>query len=344
MVNRDLESSHPGSADCTFALPGRGDLTAMATMTEVVSAEKVEAEISRRTEEAGSILVVDDSAVSRAQVSGLIRHGTGRKVFVAEGGQEALAILSRFQPAVVITDLQMPGMNGLELVEKIRAEYSRIPVILMTAFGSESIALQALMAGAASYVPKQSLAEQLVVTLKQVMEVVEGDQKRQSLLTRQVCSTCRFELENDPDLISPLIAKIQEELIAFGIGDATARTRVGVALQECLSNALYHGNLECSSDLRQEDERIFYDLAARRRWQEPFCRRQIHFESSIDRHSARFIIRDEGPGFDVAALDKPFDPEDLLRVGGRGMLLIRTFMDEVRHNATGNQVAMIKNK
>jgi CheY-like chemotaxis protein len=316
----------------------------MAALTEVFSTEKNEAATTLRAQDARSILVVDDSAVSRAQVSGLIRHGTGRAVVVAEGGEEALAILARFQPAAVITDLQMPGMNGLELVEKIRAEYSRIPVILMTAFGSESIALQALMAGAASYVPKKSLAEQLVVTLEQVMEVVEGDQKRQRLLARQVGSTFRFELENDPDLISPLIAMIQEDLVTFGIGDATARTRVGVALQESLSNALYHGNLECSSDLRQDDERIFYDLAARRRWQEPFCRRQIHFESSIDRQSARFNIRDEGPGFDVATLDKPFDPEDLLRVGGRGILLIRTFMDEVRHNETGNQVTMIKNK
>jgi hypothetical protein len=159
-----------------------------------------------------------------------------------------------------------------------------------------------------------------------------------------VSTTCRFEIDNDPELISPLIALIQEELLSFGIGDATARTRVGVALQESLCNALYHGNLECSSDLRQEDERIFYDLAARRRWQEPYRRRQIHFESAIDRLSARFTIRDEGPGFNVSMLDKPFDPEDLMRVGGRGMLLIRTFMDDVRHNESGNQITMIKNK
>jgi CheY-like chemotaxis protein len=315
----------------------------MAALTDLENVEAIEA-TPLAIEDARSVLVVDDSAVSRAQVGGLIRLGTGRPVIVAEGAEEALAILVRFAPAAVVTDLQMPDMNGLELVEKIRADHPKIPVILMTAYGSESIALEALRAGAASYVPKKSLGKELVETLKQVLDVVEGDQKRQRLIARQAGSTIRFEIDNDPELISPLIALIQEELVAFGIGDATARTRVGVALQESLSNALYHGNLECSSDLRQDDERVFYDLAARRRWQDPYRSRQIFFESSITRQSARFTIRDEGPGFDVSKLDKPFDPEDLLRVGGRGMLLIRTFMDEVRHNETGNEVIMIKNK
>jgi CheY-like chemotaxis protein len=290
----------------------------------------------------GAVLVVDDSAVSRAQVGGLIRNGTGRGVLFAEGGAEALEILARVEPAVVITDLQMPGMDGLELVQRIRADYPGIPVILMTAYGSESIALRALNAGAASYVPKKCLAGELVDTLRQVLALVEGNQKRQRLLASRLGSCERFAIQNDPDLLSPLMAIVQEDLAAFGIGDATARTRIGVALQESLANALFHGNLECSSDLRQDDERLFYDQANRRRGLEPYRSRLVHFESAIDRSAARFVIRDEGPGFDVAKLDRPFDPEDLMRIGGRGMLLIRTFMDEVRHNQTGNEITLVK--
>jgi CheY-like chemotaxis protein len=295
-------------------------------------------------ETGGAVLVVDDSAVSRTHVGGLIRNGTGRSVLFAAGGAEALEILARVEPSVVNTDLQMPGMDGLELVQRIRAEYPGIPVILMTAYGSESIALRALNAGAASYVPKNSLARELADTLRQVLAIVEGNQKRQRLLASRVGSCQRFAIENDPDMLSPLMAIVQEDLAAFGIGDATARTRIGVALQESLANALFHGNLECSSDLRQDNERLFYDLATRRRGLEPYRSRLIHFESTVDSSAARFVIRDEGPGFEVAKLDKPFDPEDLMRIGGRGMLLIRTFMDDVRHNDTGNEITLVKAK
>ena len=58
-------------------------------------------------------------------------------------------------PAVVLTDLQMPGLDGLALVQEIREKYPRLPVILMTAHGSEDVAILALRAGATNYVPEE---------------------------------------------------------------------------------------------------------------------------------------------------------------------------------------------
>ena len=75
----------------------------------------------------------------------------------------------------------------------------------------------------------------------------------------------RFELHNDPELIEPLIDLLQEDLAAMDFCDSAARMQMGVALHESLANALYHGNLEVSSDLRQDDERQFYALAEERR-------------------------------------------------------------------------------
>ena len=74
-------------------------------------------------------------------------------------GREALAAIQRDPPDLVLTDLQMPEMNGLELVVAIRTTYPAIPVILMTAHGSEEIAMEALQKGAASFVPKKNLAQ-----------------------------------------------------------------------------------------------------------------------------------------------------------------------------------------
>jgi len=59
---------------------------------------------------------------------------------------------------------------------------------------------------------------------------------------------------------------------------------------------------------------------------------------------ACFTIRDEGPGFDPSKLPDPTDPENLLKASGRGLLLIKTFMDEVTHSANGNQITMVKRR
>lgn len=294
--------------------------------------------------EESPILVVDDSEVSRLLARQIITRGTGRDVIAVESSRLALDILSETAIAAVVTDLQMPGMDGLELVENIRIRYPGIPVILMTAYGSEIVAMNALKAGAANYVPKKCLAKNLVRILNQVFAVVDEGTKRRKLIASQTERVSRFEVENDPLLLAPLIIRLQDELAAFGIGDETARMRIGVALQESLANALFHGNLECSSDLRQEDERVFYRLADQRRMLEPFCSRRIRVESDVNRDRAEITIRDDGPGFDITSMDKPFDPEDLLKIGGRGMLLIRTFTDEVRHNAAGNQITLIKRR
>ena len=55
-----------------------------------------------------------------------------------------------------------------------------------------------------------------------------------------------------------------------------------------------------------------------------------------------YVIRDEGPGFDPSTLPDPRDPSNLERTAGRGLLLIRTFMDEVTFNKAGNQITMVK--
>jgi CheY-like chemotaxis protein/anti-sigma regulatory factor (Ser/Thr protein kinase) len=288
------------------------------------------------------ILVVDDSIVSQRLAGGLIQHGIGHPVIYANDGNEAVSLLELIEPCVVLTDIHMPNMDGFELVEEIRTNHPQIPVILMTAYGSEAVAWRALTAGAANYVPKDHLVTDLVDTLRQILTVVEGNKRRRRLLTCQTARAGTFELGNDPDLFPALIALIQEELLSFSIGDETSRMRVAIALQESLANALYHGNLECSSDLRQEDERHFYDLADQRRAIDPYRSRRINLLTRIDRNELRVDIRDDGPGFDVGGLDKACDPEDLTRVGGRGMILIRTFMDEVIHNDTGNQITLIK--
>ena len=111
------------------------------------------------------VLVVDDSPVDRHLVGGLVNSQPGWQVFFSSNGSEALEFLKNSNPDVILTDLFMPDMDGVELVQKIRKDFSKIPIILMTAHGNEELAVRVLRAGAASYVPKKLLANELHATL-----------------------------------------------------------------------------------------------------------------------------------------------------------------------------------
>ncbi|HEY2826678.1 MAG TPA: ATP-binding protein [Pirellulales bacterium] len=157
----------------------------------------------------------------------------------------------------------------------------------------------------------------------------------------------RFALENNPSLIRPLVTYLCERASAFGLCEATLEKHVGIALEEALLNALYHGNLELSStDLCQAgDELLASGEAAsivHRPQMAPYRDRQIHVHATLTNEEAEFVIRDEGPGFDYAVCTPlVIDDGELNRPSGRGLLLMYSFMDEVRFNTRGNEVTML---
>jgi CheY-like chemotaxis protein/anti-sigma regulatory factor (Ser/Thr protein kinase) len=289
-------------------------------------------------------MVVDDSGFERRRVGQLLESLPGIKVAYAAGGREALDAIASVAPSVILTDLVMPDIGGLELVRRVRAEHPEISVILMTAFGSEEVAMQTLRAGAANYIPKRDLERDLLATLQRVLNVACLTRERTRILRCLVRRESAFRLDCDLALLAALLKLIQEELDGLGFGDPAGRLQIGVALQEALTNALYHGNLEVASELRQEDERLFDEMVERRMAQEPYRSRHIRVQVQLDRDAARFVVSDDGPGFDTALFDRPVQPEDLTRIGGRGLLLIRTFMDQVTFNASGNQITMVKSR
>ena len=72
--------------------------------------------------------------------------------------------------------------------------------------------------------------------------------------------------------------------------------------------------------------------------------RRVTITSRVTPDQVRYTVCDQGPGFDPSLLPDPLDPENLLRAHGRGLMLIRSFMDEVAHNESGNEITMVKRR
>jgi DNA-binding NtrC family response regulator len=117
----------------------------------------------------GRILVVDDEANARTALAELLRE-EGYSVEMAADGFKALPKLTDFAPDVLLTDLKMPGLDGLELMTKAKDLDPEIGVVVMTAYGAVETAVKAMRHGAADYLTKPLNLDELVLVLERVLE------------------------------------------------------------------------------------------------------------------------------------------------------------------------------
>lgn len=120
----------------------------------------------------GRILIVDDEASARSALSEILTD-EGYKVRTAADGFRAIAAAGDFAPDVVVTDLKMPGMDGLTLLSRLKEAESEVAVVLMTAFGAVESAVEAMRAGAADYLTKPLNSDELLVIIERCLEGVE---------------------------------------------------------------------------------------------------------------------------------------------------------------------------
>jgi DNA-binding NtrC family response regulator len=117
----------------------------------------------------GRILVVDDEANARSALAELLRE-EGYAVETAADGFKALPKLDEFAPDLVLTDLKMPGMDGMELMKRAWEGDPERVVVVMTAYGSVDTAVAAMRQGAADYLTKPINVDELVLVLQRVLE------------------------------------------------------------------------------------------------------------------------------------------------------------------------------
>lgn len=119
---------------------------------------------------AWSVLIVDDSAVIRKVICELFtREGDFEVCGEAENGQEAIEMAQRLRPALIVTDLSMPVMNGLEETRVLRKMMPEIPIILYSAHIDSYVEKEALAAGASAVVPKSDVVALLIARSRDLL-------------------------------------------------------------------------------------------------------------------------------------------------------------------------------
>jgi two-component system KDP operon response regulator KdpE len=130
------------------------------------------------------IVVVDDEAVARVSMAEILRL-EGYQVATAASGEEALSLLSKDGPFdLMLLDLKMPGMDGLEVTEKVQDRFSETVIILLTAFGTLETAIQAIRQGAHDYLLKPCPIPEVLESVHKGLMKRQQEQQRQHLVSQ----------------------------------------------------------------------------------------------------------------------------------------------------------------
>jgi DNA-binding response OmpR family regulator len=288
------------------------------------------------------ILIVDDQKVLRNLLSRYLQR-EGFEPLEAEDGRKAMELYRATNPAVVLSDIMMPEMDGLGMLRAIRAHDPQAAVILMTGYGSEDVLLEALRAGAVNFFKKPFDFQEVLAVVRSVARHRVAPDPTPFRSRYLLEETKLFELTTADLEIQPMINQIALHLSSLGDDADLIHIRIGI--EEMINNAVEHGHLGITLDEKHQAlERGEYGELIRQRLSlGDNARKRIRVATRLGPEELVITIRDEGPGFDWKA-QPALTPEALFRYNGRGILLTRIYFDEVRYNDTGNEVTLIRRR
>lgn len=291
-----------------------------------------------------TILIADDEAMIKDIIRRKLHAATDFAVIEAVDGQDALEKLGKHKIDIVITDIKMPRMTGIELLGEMRKAGFDIPVIVITGYGTLNDAIEALRLGAANFVKKPFKANELLSVIDKVFTVHEEKVFLRDIVPFITEQNAELLLPNDHHLFQGAITFANEVLRNCWPEYISSLLDVKICIYEALLNAFEHGNLEITSAEKEvalnKDPLGYEKFLSERSRREPFADRKIGLKFHVNCDIAEFVIRDEGKGYDFRSLPDPTDPENLMKNYGRGLLLIRSIMDDVKFNEAGNEITM----
>lgn len=294
-----------------------------------------------------SILIVDDEEIIRELLEERLTIDRTIEAESAATGEKALQALERRAFDVVLTDVRMPGISGIDLLKSVKERWPETAVIIMTGYAELGDTISALRHGAVDFLEKPFEMARVVDAVGRVFRLKSLEYTKKEALRFLEKESRVFRIPNDLDLCPIIVNEVTLNLTDKGITDISFIESIRVALNEMLFNAVEHGNLGISFEekTRLMDERPDYHAAIRERALAPgVAQRHVQLEYDLDSEGVRFTITDEGEGFDHSNLPDPTDPKNLFSTHGRGILMTRIYMDEVIYNEKGNQVTLVRRK
>jgi DNA-binding response OmpR family regulator len=298
------------------------------------------------TRRPAQILLVDDDTAVLDMVQAALSH-YGLEVHAYPDASQAIEFLQNpGAPTfdLVISDINMEGVDGFDVIHRVKATHPHLPVVLMTGQASVDYAIRAMRMGASNLLLKPIGLRDLVKSVFHLVDLHRDLRRADDGLRGLVNERRHFLFRSDELDVSSLTHHLTDRLIPMGFASPSNLDVIAMAFHEALVNALEHGNLELDSTLKGDllaAEDPYTQLRSQRLADPAYAARLVEVRLAMDTERFELEISDEGAGFDAGDLSGLPPESDMAPHCGRGLPLIFMVMDEVHFNEKGNQIRMV---
>ncbi|EKJ88439.1 response regulator [Leptospira meyeri] len=264
-------------------------------------------------------------------------------VTLAADGQEALAISNQNTFDLIISDISLPKLNGIQFIQKLRADGNQTPFLVITGDSDIQIAIDVFRMGAVDFFLKPFRMEALRSRIKKFENAdIDLNLLFNSGEIIQFSDDCKIKLRPQIKKLNSYIAFIVKQILNSPLATQEDLISIKIVLYELLANAIEHGVAGVTYAEKQEcleaNEDYFKLVDSRCAENNSF----VFVEISMDDVGITIVIRDEGNGFAVSQIPNPVVNPAANLVSGRGIFLAKMNIDSIVYNEKGNEVRFFK--
>lgn len=294
-----------------------------------------------------SILIVDDSPEIVNALSSLLNI-QGYQTETALSGREALRKARKKLYDIVVCDIEMPGINGLEFLERIRRDGHDQEVILMTGYMEQEYFIQAIRLGASDFFTKPIDIPSLMASIEAIAERINLRHSSEKILNTY--ERAEFSVVIDPakftggglnKIIRPMLLKnldLPQDLL----------NDIITCADEMLQNAYFHGVLELTPQERLLDQASLRGIIEKKLQEPDIASRRMRFSIYFDsvRDAIVISMEDDGNGFDHENWLQKLKNDGIgpnIDAHGRGLAMLYYLSDELEFKDGGRKIQLVRN-
>ncbi len=240
---------------------------------------------------------------------------------------------------IVFIDNHLPDGSGLDAIKKGAFRSKNSYIVLITGYLNGDIIVKTIKSGVNAFISKPFKFEEIEATLFKALEYTSSKYNIKDAANLITEFQINMAIDNNPSIVKSVCKIITENVIRAGFFDD--EFNITLALTEIIHNAIYHGNLELDSSLKDESFTKFNNMALERMSLSPYKERKVYLSVFFDQDTLQITVEDEGKGFDWRKIDFNLS---LMSVHGRGLFLTKKLFNNISWNEKGNKIILTKFK